>query len=101
MAYFDDLTFDGFDALDFEEFDALDGLESYPSSFYDPDKRASTIGDHLSFLTVLPRGDSDVSAADRLQAGESYRGIAVETADICWDEGHLVGGILPIAGGLG
>jgi len=43
---------------------------------------ASMIGDHLSFLTVLPAPepplpDTTVSAGDRQQVGESYRGIIV------------------------
>lgn len=100
--YFDDYTFDEFDTLDFDAFDALDGFESYPSSFYDPDKRASAISGGLSFLTVLPRADSDVSAADRLQVGDRYRGIAaaIPSYVLLRDEGHLVGGVLPLAGGL-
>jgi hypothetical protein len=94
---FDDYTFDGFDALDFDAFDLLDGFATYPASFYQPDVLASMIADHLSFLVVLPKADSDVSAGDRQQIGETYRGLSVIRLV---DEGHLVGGVLPIAGGL-
>ena len=98
---FDDLDFDAFDALDFDEFDALDGFDSYPDSFYAPDLRASSIACGLDFLTILPRPDSDISAADTLQVCAQYRGIATATLVIPRiDEGHLTGGLLPLAGGL-
>jgi hypothetical protein len=101
MADFDDYDFDAFDALDFEEFDALDGME-YPASFYNPDLRASTIGSCLDFLTVYPRADHEVSAADRLQAAGLYRGIAAASpTNVAWDEGHLLGGIMTLTGGMG
>lgn len=99
---FNDLGFDAFNLLDFDEFNALDGFDSYSASFYAPDDRLSTVAGFLSFLTVLPRADSDVSAADRLQILEMSRSpLAAEPSVVSVvDEGHLVGGVLPLAGGL-
>ena len=76
MSVFDDLTYEEFDTLQFNVFDLYDAFDEYPASFYGEDILASTVGQHLPFLTILPRDDSVYSVFDMMQTLGMYRGIA-------------------------
>jgi len=76
MPIFESLTFDTFDAVEFNCFDLYDAFDEYPASYYGEDVLASTVGQCLSFLTILPRDDGVFSSFDAMQTLGLYRGIA-------------------------